>query len=224
MIDRFLSISTILRLGFGMSSRRQSIQRQIVGPVIGMLAVTVALVSLLCTYLLTGELERAFGIQVERIAKVMRESTFPLTGNVLVRMREISGADFVVWDQAGRISASTFEEASVVEQVRPYLHTHAEEGGISEGPTIRLNGAEYFVKIARHEFPAQDSVMILYPRRELVAANCTDGQNLLELKGQLVSKRDLIELLFRLSNDVRVLQAQPARTRKAFLKFLGGLT
>ena len=54
--------------------------------------------------------------------------------------------------------------------------------------------------------------------------NVGDTVDVVELKGQLVSKRDLIEMLFRLSNDLRVLQGQSARNRKQFLKFLGGLT
>lgn len=59
---------------------------------------------------------------------------------------------------------------------------------------------------------------------EDVTYNVGDAVDAVELKGQLISKRDLLEMLFRLSNEVRVLQGQAVRARKAFLKFLGGLT
>ncbi len=153
-----------------MSTRRHSIQRQIVGPVTGMLALTVTLVSLLCAYLSTRQLERSLALQIERITKIMRESSFPLSANVLARMREISGAHFVVWDKVGRIGATTFEDVDLVEQLRPHLHTHVGKGNIADLPAVRLAGELYFVKVARHDFPSQESVMILYPRSELTVA------------------------------------------------------
>ncbi|MCA9094306.1 MAG: HAMP domain-containing protein, partial [Planctomycetaceae bacterium] len=153
-----------------MSTRRHSIQRQIVGPVTGMLALTVTLVSLLCAYLSTRELERSLALQIERISRIMRESSFPLSVNVLARMREISGAHFIVWDKVGRIGATTFEDVDLVEQLRPHLHTHVGKGNISDRPAVRLVGELYFVKVARHDFPSQESVMILYPRSELTSA------------------------------------------------------
>lgn len=153
-----------------MPIRRHSIQRQIVGPVTGMLALTVVIVSLLCAYLSTRELERSLVAQIERLTRIMSESSFPLSSNVLARMRELSGAHFVIWDKVGRVAATTFGNQELVEELRPHLHTHANKGEIANSPAIRLDGEQYLVKVTRHEFPSLEFVMVLYPRSDLTQA------------------------------------------------------
>lgn len=153
-----------------MPSTRHSIHRQIVGPVTGLLFVTVTVVAVLCAYLSNRDLERTLSGQVDRVTRVMTESNFPLSANVLAQLREVSGSQFAVWGGAGELLATTFEDSATVEELRPYLYTHGGGGRITDGRGVRLKGEEYLLKVARHAAPATEVVMVLYPKTELRAA------------------------------------------------------
>lgn len=71
------------------------------------MAAALLAVSLLNAYLAAQATERRIEQQLRTIAHTLRDSTFPLTENVLAQMHGLSGADFLITDDSGRVTIAS---------------------------------------------------------------------------------------------------------------------
>ncbi|HVC98700.1 MAG TPA: HAMP domain-containing sensor histidine kinase [Pirellulales bacterium] len=119
---------------------RWPIRHQILLPFAGMMLVAVAGVSVLNAFLATRHAEERIDEQVRGVAGTLLDSNFPLTDAVLAVMRGLSGAEFVLTDDKGRVAAS-----------RPWTATFppiVPVGSVRElrlGPPHEIDGTRYFV-------------------------------------------------------------------------------
>ena len=86
---------------------RWPIRHQILLPFAVMTLCVVTAVSLLSAYQATRRAEQRIDVQVRDLGRTLLASSFPLTDAVLVQMHGLSGAHFVLIDDAGRIVAAS---------------------------------------------------------------------------------------------------------------------
>lgn len=86
---------------------KRSIGRQILIPIVAIQTLTVLGVALTTAALAASRTERQMIERINGVASTIETASFPLTAPVLARIRELSGADLVVLDQAGRVLTST---------------------------------------------------------------------------------------------------------------------
>ena len=83
------------------------IRNQILLPFAVLLLLAVAATSLTSALLAARRSEQEAVEQLSRVMQTVGDSRFPLSGNVLSMMRGLSGAEFAVLDEQGRIRATT---------------------------------------------------------------------------------------------------------------------
>jgi signal transduction histidine kinase len=119
---------------------RWPIRHQILLPFAGMMLVAVAGVSLLNAYLAARHAEERIDEQVRGVAHTLLDSNFPLTDAVLALTHGLSGAEFVLTDEKGRVAASRSWDAK--------LPSIAPVGVLRElrlGPPHEIDGERFFV-------------------------------------------------------------------------------
>ncbi|HUY36821.1 MAG TPA: HAMP domain-containing sensor histidine kinase [Pirellulales bacterium] len=134
-----------------------------------MMLFSVAGVSVLNAYLAARHAEERIDEQVRGVAGTLLDSTFPLTDAVLAEMRGLSGAEFVLTDENGRLAASRSWVAD--------LPPTAPVGLVRElrlGPPREIDGTRYFVAALKMTGPRMSGrgagsgplvLHILYPER-----------------------------------------------------------
>ncbi len=121
---------------------RWLLRNQIVVPMTAVLLTTVLAVSVTTAFLAarrtTAELERL----LQNIARTVSDARFPLTESVLLQMRGLSGAEFVLRNDSGRIVAQTVTPPSDVE-----WRSLSDAGGVASlrlSRSIALSDGRYF--------------------------------------------------------------------------------
>lgn len=94
---------------------RQPIHQQIILPMVGIMLVTLAGVSLVDAWLAGRQTQARILQQVKMIAETLAESSFPLTDRVLQQMHGLSGASFVVATADGRVQASNYSRVGAAQ-------------------------------------------------------------------------------------------------------------
>lgn len=84
-----------------------STQRQLVATLCGLTSVVVICVSLTVAWVSAFQSTNRIRRELTRIAEGLNRSDFPLTTPVLLRLREFSGAEFIVVDGAGKLTSSS---------------------------------------------------------------------------------------------------------------------
>jgi signal transduction histidine kinase len=147
---------------------RWPIRNQIFLPVASLLLVAVASIAVLMAALAARRSSEERMERVQRVVATLAETSFPLSENVLQKMRGLSGAEFVTLDDRGAIVTSTFGP-SVRKSDLPSPQPAA-------GPPTRLDafaaidvaGQPYLVTVLPgHENSGVRSLLILYPTANL---------------------------------------------------------
>jgi signal transduction histidine kinase len=124
---------------------RWPIRNQILLPFAGMMLVVVAGVSLLNAYLAARHSAERIESQVRDVARTLLESTFPLTDAILTEMRGLSGAEFALCDEQGRVVAASRSWPDGVRDVEPVSRWQE----LRLGPPHAIGGERYFVAALR---------------------------------------------------------------------------
>jgi signal transduction histidine kinase len=144
---------------------RWTLRTQIFVP-FGALTLTVlVLVSAINAFLAARHATRQIEEQIERIARSMQASSYPLTDSILQQTRALSGAEFVVTDESGRMTASSFESLAVL---APDFAPAARSGNPDLLATVEVLGQRYFhsmVRTERGQRRTPQVLHILYPER-----------------------------------------------------------
>jgi len=89
---------------------RWPLRRQILLPMVGILLLTIGVVSALNAWLATAGLQRQLQAQLASVAQTFSRTNIPLTASVLQQTRGLTGAEFVATDLRGQpVAASDYQ-------------------------------------------------------------------------------------------------------------------
>ncbi len=146
---------------------RWPLRYQILLPFAGAMLLVVIGVTLLDAYLAAGRTQRQIERQLNEVAQTLLDANFPLTDSVLRQTRGLSGAEFVLTDQKGKVLSSSWTE-NVVPPPATSDVGHAE---IRLGDVVEVRGEEYFHNVVPLRPRAGDGgsslLHIMYPRAAL---------------------------------------------------------
>src|SRR5262245_17844761 len=117
---------------------RWPLRRQVLLPMVGILVLTVGVVSALNAWLAAATVRRQLETQLADVTRTLAASNFPLESNVLRQIRGLAGADFVVVDATGRPSAASDDALlpTVANGEPPSAH-------LNLSATVAVNGRRY---------------------------------------------------------------------------------
>lgn len=148
---------------------RLPLRYQILIPLLATVLFTVITSSLVTAWLATRRAERQIDQQLDQIGETLQTSAFPLTDNVLRKMRGLSGAEFLLTDQQGGVISASGEFGDKLRIEGP-----AQQPTVGFRSPVTLSGAGYFHRIVQIT-PADRSrptaqLHMLYPEKEWRAA------------------------------------------------------
>ena len=150
---------------FADGNMRWTLRTQIFVPFGALTLIVLVLVSAINAFLAARHATRQIEQQIERIAGSMQTSSYPLTDSILQQTRALSGAEFIVTDASGRVTASSFESPAVLESdFSPAIRSR----GAEPLPTVAVLGQRYFhsmVRTERGQRRTPQELHILYPER-----------------------------------------------------------
>jgi signal transduction histidine kinase len=91
------------------ASLKRTIQRQLLGPALSVVAISLAASSLLTAYLLATAARARQDQHLHRVVSTLTASGFPLTSPVLAKMSGLSGADFIGLNTRGEVTEATMQ-------------------------------------------------------------------------------------------------------------------
>jgi signal transduction histidine kinase len=147
---------------------RWPIRNQIFLPVATLLMVAIASMAVLSAAVAARRSSNERMERVERVVATLDEASFPLSENVLTKMRGLSGAEYVTLDERGKILISTLgsrmQESDLPSPLPPAgTATRLEDFGV-----IDVAGQPYYMAVlAGHGNTEVRSLLVMYPRSNL---------------------------------------------------------
>jgi signal transduction histidine kinase len=192
---------------------RWTLRTQIFVPFGTITLIVLVLVSAINAYLAARHSTQQIEQQIAMIAGALRSSTYPLTDSILQQTRALSGAEFVVTDESGHVSASSLETPPVFEPPQPAAANAGSQGLLR---TVELSGQRYFHSVVRTERGQRRTpqlVQILYPERVWREARWRAASPPLVVGTAALAVVFGLSMTIasRLSRPVRQLQAQVGR-------------
>jgi signal transduction histidine kinase len=147
---------------------RWPIRNQIFLPVATLLMVAIASMAVLSAAVAARRSSSERMERVERVVSTLDEASFPLSENVLTKMRGLSGAEYVTLDERGKILISTLG-SSVRESALPSpLPIAGPATRLEDFSVIDVAGQPYYMAaLAGHGNAGVSSLLVLYPRSNL---------------------------------------------------------
>jgi signal transduction histidine kinase len=150
---------------------RWPIRNQIFLPVATLHLVAIASIALLLAAIAArrSSLERIQ--QVERVVATLDEASFPLTENVLQKMRGLSGAEYLTLDERGAILTSTLGPVLRESDLPSPLPVVGPATPLENFSVIQVAGQPYYIAALRgHANAGVASLVVLYPQSNLSQA------------------------------------------------------
>jgi len=146
---------------------RWPLRNQIIVPMALVMLGTLAGASVLNAWLSARRVRAQIERQLRNVTQTLAEPNFVLTDAVLRKMQGLSGAEFVLIDDAGAILASS-KSMDAFSQL-PHLEPTDQWSQLTLGDAIRIDDGRYFhatVRMPRRSVPGQNGVLhILYPEQ-----------------------------------------------------------
>jgi signal transduction histidine kinase len=156
----------------GRFAMRWPLRYQIMLPMAAVMLITVVSVSGLGAWLAVRAAKARIESQINEVATIVADSNFPLTAPVLRQMTALSGADLVVVDATGKVSAASREigdGAALAGSGQLRAGSRSSGPSISWNNRIELSGRSYFytvIAIPRQPGDSVGELHILYPEDE----------------------------------------------------------
>lgn len=145
---------------------RRPLRLQIMAPMIGIMLLTVAVVSALNAWLASSRVKRQIENQIADVTRALATSNFPLESNVLRQMRGLTSADYVVVDKNGHAAAASDEALVPLAENQPTLRNSADLSKV-----VSPDGRQFFHAAVAVDRPAAgrgDAVLhVFYSERSL---------------------------------------------------------
>jgi signal transduction histidine kinase len=108
--------------------------------------------------------ERQIIDRLNGVIEALGHANFPYTESVLVRMRGLSGAEFVAYGADGQAAASSFSSPRETPPPLSAIPRTVRLDSLGQAPTIRLDGVRYFaVPLQPPGGPRGSPLLVLYP-------------------------------------------------------------
>jgi signal transduction histidine kinase len=150
---------------------RWPLRNQIMLPLLVVAVLSIASVGGIHAWLAARHTQQRIEGQVREVVSVLTSSRFPLTAPVLRQMTSLSGAEFVLTDTAGRLSATSLSQSP------PQLSTQATVTSpkqIALEQTVSIADRDYFhtaIRLAAQRGGTNEHILhILFPRDDYRAA------------------------------------------------------
>ncbi|MGD9723842.1 MAG: ATP-binding protein [Pirellulales bacterium] len=192
---------------------RWPLRYQILVPFAGAMLAVVVVESVLAAYLAARRTQERIEQQLHGIAQTLLDTNFPLTDAVLKQTRGLSGAEFAVVDESGRLLAATLHAVDL--SAIPRAQTRGSKLTLDQ--PLEIGGQPYFHTAVAVRPRAEQAVPtflhILYPRRDLVEARWQAAYPPLLLGGALLGVVIVLAILIagRLSRPILELRRQLSR-------------
>ncbi len=146
---------------------RWPIRNQIFLPVATLLLVAVASLAVLLAAVAARHSSRERMERVERVVATLDEASFPLTENVLAKMRGLSGAEYVTLNDRGAILTSTLGLVRESNLPSP-LPATGHPARLEDFGMIDVAGQPYYMAVLDgHGNAGVRSLLVLYPKSNL---------------------------------------------------------
>ncbi|AGA31151.1 sensor histidine kinase [Singulisphaera acidiphila] len=143
---------------------RWSLRNQILIPLVAIQGIAVAAITLSTARLATSRVEHQVIDRLNGVIDTLGHANFPYTAGVLAKMRGLSGAHFVAYDEEGRMTETSFSDPAVLPTPLDTVLTVAHLDSLGESPTVSLGGTRYFAtRIRPSSRPQGRSLLVLYP-------------------------------------------------------------
>jgi signal transduction histidine kinase len=143
---------------------RWSIRNQILIPLIAIQAVAVAAIAITTATFAARRSQRQIVDRLNGVIDALGHASFPYTGNVLTRMRSLSGAHFVAYAEDGRVTGSSLPNIEGLPPALRSLPDAAHRESLREFPTALLEGTPYIgVSLRPSGGSPGTSLLVLYP-------------------------------------------------------------
>jgi signal transduction histidine kinase len=151
---------------------RWPIHIQLLLPTLSVVVLAITLASAAMAYFGARRASRQEEENLRRVVATLTEATFPLTERVLVQMRGLSGAEFVLLDEQGRSQAATLpvgqQELHSIRSITP----NARLEDLAASPTVTIGGRTYRacrVPVAPSRFAVEAGSLVVLYREDLAA-------------------------------------------------------
>jgi signal transduction histidine kinase len=111
-------------------------------------------------YFITRFLDQNLQKQIEQVVSIISKSGFALNRGVLLQLKEVTGADIIVFDSGGQVLRSTFPSDRVEREARGYLPAAADFGEALLTKDTSLQNVEYRTAFHTVTLPSQDQVLL----------------------------------------------------------------
>ena len=146
---------------------RWPLRRQIMLPLLAVAVASLAAVGAINARLAARQTRERIEQQLLGVVTVLSASNFPLTDSVLQQMRSLSGAEFVVTDDAGAMQATSLAQRPTR---LPTNDTPITGSATSLGSPLDVNGQAYFHRVTRLPtragVPDARRLHVLFPEAE----------------------------------------------------------
>jgi signal transduction histidine kinase len=147
---------------------RWPIRNQIFLPVATLLLVAIASIAVLLAAVAARRSSRERMERVEQVVATLDEANFPLSENVLKKMRGLSGAEYVTVDDQGKILTSTLGSSVRESDMPSPLPTAVPPTRLEDFGVIDVAGQPYYVAaIHGNGSTGVHSLLVLYPQSNL---------------------------------------------------------
>ena len=150
---------------------RWPIRNQIFLPVATLLLVAVASIATLLAGVAARRSSRERMERVERVVATLDDASFPLSDNVLAKMRGLSGAEYVTLDDQGAILTSTLGPSVRPADLPTPLPVANPPARLEDFGLIDVGGQTYYVAALKgHGNAGVSTLLVLYPKSDLSQA------------------------------------------------------
>ncbi|HXY37918.1 MAG TPA: histidine kinase dimerization/phospho-acceptor domain-containing protein, partial [Planctomycetaceae bacterium] len=147
---------------------RWPIRNQIFLPVATLLLVAVASIATLLAGVAARRSSRERMERVERVVATLDDASFPLSDNVLAKMRGLSGAEYVTLDDQGAILTSTLGPSVRPADLPSPLPVANPPTRLEDFGLIDVGGQTYYVAALKgHGNAGVSTLLVLYPKSDL---------------------------------------------------------
>ena len=148
---------------------RWPIRNQILLPFVAIETVTIAAVVIASAWVAVRQVESEIEHRLENVLSTVEAATYPLTQNILNQLNQLSGAEFVVYDQSGSLEAANLSDfdRSKFDAVRTQFEV-LEQDLIDDRSIVEISGQRYFTGfVKRNRGIGKGLVFVLFSRESL---------------------------------------------------------
>ncbi len=203
----------------------RSIRNQILLPLVTLQVLAIAAIAVTTATLAA---RRTGGEIIDRLNGVVSslgDANFPFTSSVLARMRGLSGAHFIAYDNEGQVTATSFPLIADPPPPAKMFPASARLENLGDSPTVSFNGVQYFAASVPSAQQANGrSLLVLYPETNWQQARREAALPSLALGGVILLLMVLVTVwvVDRISRRLRDVQRKVARIASGDFQELPG--